>query len=269
MNIQNAKIINDSDERIISIKVLSAHKEEYTGYKLQGSEFAFIIITGHAEITTSQNKYSLGPRKNPVDDKPDILHISTPQEIKIEIKQDNTLIAIASIKSNRQYNDQFISSDKIRESIRGEANWQRLVRLGLWSDNSEGDKLLIGETVVPPGNWSAMPAHRHDSFIKENDQIKQVPYQEIYLFHFPEPTGFAICKVFKDNEIKLHEVKNQQSILIANGYHTVVNSPLSPLYHLTVMGGPHRISAASIHDDYLPLIEDDNNNPYRNQEQIK
>lgn len=266
MNIKPTYICNDNKNRIIDLNILSAKENEQIYFKIEKSEYVFIILTGQAEITTQEMKYSLGPRQSPITSKPDILYISKPQEIKIISLNENTVIAIASTYSTDIHKDQFISSKEVRESIRGEKNWQRKVRLGLWSDNSIGEKLLIGETIVPPGNWSAMPAHKHDKFIKEDNQIKQVPYQEIYFFHFPEQEGFGICKLFSDNYSNLLEVKDTAAVLITEGYHTVVNSPLSPLYHLTIMAGPYRMSAASIHDDYMKLIKDDKQNPYRNQE---
>lgn len=258
-------IHNDSDTRKIKIHLWEGSEKEEHTLIIDNLEYGFILLNGEAIVETDNNTYHLGYRSNPIDDKGDILLLSSSQNIRILSLHPNTRLMIIRVPTKNSYPDQFIASKDIRESVRGKNNWERKVRLGLWSDNSDGESLLIGETIVPPGNWSAMPAHRHDTYKQDNNGISQVPYQELYFFQFPVTTGYSLCKIFDEELSHIYEVKNNEAIFIGKGYHTVVNSPLSQLYHLTIMSGVHRQSTAEVHEDYYPLLEE-NTNPYRNQE---
>lgn len=262
---QKITMHNDNEIRGIKIQLWTAADNEEYSLKVDGYEYGFILLNGEAAIITEDARYNLAHRRNPIEDKGDILLISRKQTLKIVSHREETRLVIIRVKAEKSYPDQFIAAADIRETERGKDNWKRSVRLGIWSDNSVGERLLIGETIVPPGNWSAMPAHRHDEYEKDSSGISQVPYQEIYLFQFSKPSGFGLCKIFNNNRSEIFEVKHNEAVFIGNGYHTLVNSPLSSLYHLTVMAGKYRQSTAQIHEDYYPLIEAQSN-PYREQE---
>ena len=58
----------------------------------------------------------------------------------------------------------------------GEGNWGRTVRTILGPEHT-AQRLLLGETINPPGNWSSYPPHKHD---EEKDG--ETSLEEIYYF---------------------------------------------------------------------------------------
>lgn len=69
-----------------------------------------------------------------------------------------------------------IRPDEIVTQRVGQRNWTRYVRKGI-ADNVEAHRLILGETLVPSGNWSSYPPHKHDSY----SQLLEKPMEELYL----------------------------------------------------------------------------------------
>ena len=49
-------------------------------------------------------------------------------------------------------------------------------------------RLLLGETINPPGNWSSYPPHKHDT----HEPPREVRLEEVYLFKVDPPGGFGV-----------------------------------------------------------------------------
>ena len=211
----------------------------------------------------------LGPRPDPFTHMAHALLVSGHKKLRMTAKEP-TLVIIASSPAGRAYPTQVIRPSDVRVSERGEQNWCRQVRLVCWSDNTQGEQLLIGETVTPSGNWSSVPPHRHQEFVDGDEGPLEVPYEEAYFFRFSRPQGFALSRHFDIDESvdQSITIRSGDLLHVKQGYHPVVCAPGASFYHLTMMAGPHRRSAASIHPDYRFLVGDkETNNPFRNQEQ--
>ena len=67
----------------------------------------------------------------------------------------------------------------------GTGNWSRTIRTILGPDDDAG-RLLVGETINPPGNWSSYPPHKHDRHAPPDE----VALEELYYYRFkPVPTS--------------------------------------------------------------------------------
>ncbi len=76
-----------------------------------------------------------------------------------------------------------IGPDEQRIAEVGEGNWSRTVRTILGPEH-DAQRLLLGETINPPGNWSSYPPHRHD----RHNPPEEVDLEEVYLFR-DQPGG--------------------------------------------------------------------------------
>jgi len=138
-----------------------------------------------------------------------------------------------------------------------------------WSDNTRGEQLLIGETVTPSGNWSSVPPHQHQEYIAGDDGPMEVPYEEAYFFLFSHPQGFALSRHFNLDESidECYSMRSGDLLHVKSGYHPIVCSPGTLFYHLTMMAGPYRRSAASLHPAHSHLLVNrEADNPFLNQE---
>jgi 5-deoxy-glucuronate isomerase len=119
---------------------------------------------------------------------------------------------------------------------RGADNWAREVRT-LLGPGDPASRLLAGETVNPPGNWSSYPPHKHDVEAPPDE----VQLEEVYLFKFEPASGFGVQVRYGtgagDEAFVVHD---GDAFAIRSGYHPVVAAPGYRLYYLWAMAGAGR-----------------------------
>jgi 5-deoxy-glucuronate isomerase len=118
----------------------------------------------------------------------------------------------------------------------GAGNWSRTVRTILGPDDA-AVRLLLGETINPPGNWSSYPPHRHD----RHDPPREADLEEVYLFKVDPPGGFGVqIRYDIDGEEETFLVRDEDIAAIRTGFHPVVAASGYSLYYLWVMAGEGR-----------------------------
>lgn len=117
----------------------------------------------------------------------------------------------------------------------GKGNWARTVRTILGPEHAAG-RLLLGETINPPGNWSSYPPHRHD----RETPGEEVRLEEVYLFKVDPPEGFGVQIRYDEAATEAFTVRDGDAAVIRTGYHPVVAAPGYSLYYLWVMAGEGR-----------------------------
>lgn len=117
----------------------------------------------------------------------------------------------------------------------GTGNSRRHVRTILGPEH-EATRLLLGETINPPGNWSSYPPHKHDV---ERPPI-EARLQEVYLFKVDPPTGFGIQLRYDQERSETRVIHDGDAVVIRSGYHPVVAAPGYSLYYLWAMAGDGR-----------------------------
>lgn len=128
-----------------------------------------------------------------------------------------------------------IGPDEQEVAARGDANWSRQVRTILGPDSAAG-RLLVGETINPPGNWSGYPPHKHDT----HRPPVEVQLEEVYLFKVDPAGGFGVQLRYDDDGVEAFTVHDGDAVAIKSGYHPVVAAPGYSLYYLWVMAGEGR-----------------------------
>jgi 5-deoxy-glucuronate isomerase len=118
---------------------------------------------------------------------------------------------------------------------RGTGSFARTVRTFLGPGDAAG-RLLVGETLNPPGNWSTYPPHKHD----EHRPPVEARLEEVYLFKVSPPGGFGIQIRYDDRTDECRLVRDGDVAVIRSGYHTVVAAAGYTLYYLWIMAGGGR-----------------------------
>lgn len=227
--------------------------EKYT-LDTQDFEYAMVVLEGEVSFKIKSGLTGeLGPRRNVFDDLPEGLFLTKGEMVTITALSDCQL-GIHYALAKRKIGNYLVKKNDVRVNERGTGNWRRQVRKIFWDDNSEGNMLLTGETITYPGNWSTMPPHRHQFY----EAGREMPYEEAYLFKFSQPQGFGLIWQF-DDEGEMDQafsLRTNDLAYVGGGYHPVVASPGSYLYHLTCMAGPMRLSQARVHPDYEYLLDE-------------
>jgi 5-deoxy-glucuronate isomerase len=121
----------------------------------------------------------------------------------------------------------------------GEGNWSRSVRTILGPEH-DAQRLLLGETINPAGNWSSYPPHRHD----RDNPPEEVDLEEVYLFKTNPAGGFGVQIRYEldgDHAEEAFLVRDDDIAVIRTGFHPVVAASGYELYYLWVMAGDGRV----------------------------
>ena len=83
----------------------------------------------------------------------------------------------------------------------------------------EAGRLIVFETFTPAGNWSSWPPHKHDT----DDPPMESQLEELYLYRFARPEGFAVQRVYTPDGTLDETVtaRDLDIVLVPRGYHPV------------------------------------------------
>jgi 5-deoxy-glucuronate isomerase len=122
----------------------------------------------------------------------------------------------------------------------GRDNWQRTVYSAL-DQNVPAERLLAGETVNPPGNWSSFPPHKHDRSNPPHEAV----LEEVYYFRVKPSQGFGFIWTYTAADdpngfSNVFVVEDRDTVLLPKGYHPVVAAPGYELQYTWVLAGEER-----------------------------
>ena len=130
-------------------------------------------------------------------------------------------------------------SDVVRRQV-GRGNWQRTVYSAL-GESVPAERLLAGETLNPPGNWSSYPPHKHD----RSNPPQEAVLEEIYFFRVKPQQGYGFIWTYTapedpDGFSSVFVVEDGDTVLLPKGYHPVVAAPGYELHYTWVLAGEER-----------------------------
>jgi 5-deoxy-glucuronate isomerase len=172
-----------------------------------------------------------------------------PPNSQLEIKADSAAdLGIFSAPSNSHAPAALLEGSTVVTNQVGRDNWRRTVYSALGA-NVPADRLLAGETLNPPGNWSSFPPHKHD----RPDPPKEAVLEEIYYFRFKPAQGFGFIFTYTapdDTEAfsNVFVVRDRDTVLLPKGYHPVVGAPGYELQYTWVLAGEERLYGAWAED---------------------
>ena len=122
----------------------------------------------------------------------------------------------------------------------GRDNWQRTVYSAL-AEDVPAQRLLAGETLNPPGNWSSYPPHKHD----RSNPPQEAVLEEVYFFRIKPAQGFGLMWTYTaaddpDGFSTALVVEDGDTVLLPKGYHPVVAAPGYELHYTWVLAGEER-----------------------------
>jgi 5-deoxy-glucuronate isomerase len=119
-------------------------------------------------------------------------------------------------------------------NARGRGNYSREVH-DIFVRDAYVQRLMVGETFNPAGNWSSYPPHKHDG------RNGEPTLEEVYYFRIDPPQGFGHQVLYtNDGESVTHQVRDGDAVLLPYGYHPVSAAPGYRLYYLWAMAGEQR-----------------------------
>jgi 5-deoxy-glucuronate isomerase len=212
-------------------------------------ELALVMLGGQADIRAGgQHWQQLGQRANVFAGMPHTLYLPAgTTKVEITGSTETCEVAVCGARADRKFPAAVIDPSSVEVEIRGGGNATRQINHIIKPDFS-ADRLLVVEVYTPSGNWSSYPPHKHDV----HNPPGEVDLDEIYFFKISQPEGFAIQRIYtrdgRRNETVT--VRDNEVLLIPDGYHPVVAAHGYDCYYLNVLAGSARSMAASDDPDY-------------------
>lgn len=236
-----------SDTKYISIDLIEASAG--ASVELAGpDEKLAVIMAGAVEVEIDGHSLGTASRAGDVFDGPgDAVYLpgSAPATLAAAGGPVTIALATAAPGAAQAGAARVIRASEQRTAVVGRDGWRRTVRTILGPD-AAASRLLVGETINPPGLWSSYPPHRHD---RDSDQ--EVRLEEVYLFRLKPADGFGVqVRYHSDSEREARMVRDGEVAVISSGFHPVVAAPGYQLYYLWVMAGEGRVQRVYIDPRY-------------------
>lgn len=222
----------------LSLDILKLNKAEKFTQETKNNEVVLVILGGECSIAAENEKYeNIGERQNVFDGKATAVYVPCKSEYIIEAVTE-VEVAICKAKAESQKDVQLIKPADVKIKKTGKLNWQRDVHDIVSIDNTDAERIIVGETFNKPGNWSSYPPHRHD----EDNWPEEVNLEEIYHFKIIPKQGFGIQKLYTDSRSidETFSIEDGDTVILPEGYHPVAAAPGYELYYLWILAGKNR-----------------------------
>jgi 5-deoxy-glucuronate isomerase len=205
-----------------------------------GGETAAVVLTGRVEAAADGASLGVAGGRGSVFEGPgDTVYGPPGTSLQLRALDGPAQVAVtsaAAAPADAVAPARIITAADQRIAEVGEGNWSRTVRTILGPEHT-ASRLLLGETINPPGNWSSYPPHRHD----RHDPPREVNLEEVYLFKVDPPGGFGIQVRYDEGGAEeAFLVRDDDIAAIRAGFHPVVAASGYSLYYLWVMAGDGR-----------------------------
>ena len=198
-------------------------------------ECALVFLGGRAGIAGKNFAFAnVGGRNSVFDGKPHAVYLPRRTACTVTALTPVEIAVNWSPASRDTAKPTLIAPETTRELIIGRDNFTRKATIIL-DETFDSEHFYIGEGLIPSGNWSGYPPHRHDF-----DRLpEEIDMEETYFYRFDPPQGFGIQKVYtEDGRIdETYTVKNNDTVAIAEGYHPLCGAPGYAMYYLWTMAG--------------------------------
>ena len=199
------------------------------------TELALVLIGGNFAAKGEGWEFTVeNGRKNPFTGKPHCLYLPRRTKFTLSALGDVELAWNEAPATRDTARPTLISPEDTRHIALGRDNWTRTSEI-IIDEKFDSEHLYIGEGMIPSGNWSGYPSHRHDV----NNPPAELDMEETYFYLFDPPQGFGFQSVYKpDGSLnEAYRVQNYDTVAIAEGYHPLVGAPGYQMYYLWTMAG--------------------------------
>ena len=208
-----------------------------TSYTANTGDFeaALVLLGGKCSVKGDGFDFAeVGERKNVFDGKPHTVYLPHRTAYTVTALTDLDIAVNESPATRDTARPTVITPEMTRTISIGRDNFTRAATIML-DEKFDSEHFYIGEGMIPSGNWSGYPPHKHDV-----DALPgEIAMEETYFYRFDPAGGFGIQKVYTPDGLidETYTVKNNDTVAIARGYHPLCGAPGYQMYYLWTMAG--------------------------------
>jgi 5-deoxy-glucuronate isomerase len=221
-----------------------AGNDKHSG-RTGGRECVLDVFAGAARVAVEsggsrQVFEHVGGRADVFSGPPAMVYIPPNSSYEITAPADGFDAGLFSAPSKARVEPKLLEGAAVTAKDVGRDNWRRTVYSAL-DQNIPAERLLAGETLNPPGNWSSYPPHKHDRRNPPNEAVME----EIYFFRVRPAQGYGFIWTYTaaddpEGFSTVFVVEDGDTVLLPKGYHPVVAAPGYELHYTWVLAGEER-----------------------------
>lgn len=233
---QDLTLEANANERIIfALEGKGLHVE----YSINGGEWQLADLRGRESVFHGTT---------------DLLYV--PLNTAVKISGDGR-VAVGEAPAKNAKPARLIHREEVPVFVRGAGRESRQVHNFGVPETLDADRFVVVEVIVPSGNWSGIPPHKHDTYVPGVESN----LEEIYYFEAAQTRGsqtanndpYGLLRVYASDERQidvLEEVRSGDVGLVPFGWHGPVSAaPGADLYFFNIMAGPDPDRSWNITDD--------------------
>ncbi len=227
--------------KLTTFGILSLEKGNTYTADTGDNEVALVILGGKCSVKGKDFSFAeVGGRKDVFSGKPHTVYLPFHTEYTVTALTDTMDLAVNESPATRKTAPPtVIRPEDTREITIGRDNFTRKATIML-DEKFDSEHFYIGEGLVPSGNWSGYPPHRHDI----DNPPEEIDMEETYFYLFDPPQGFGIQKVYTPDG----RIDETYTVAIAEGYHPLAAAPGYDMYYLWTMTGANNRGLISSKD---------------------
>lgn len=240
------EIVKAGTMRFLGFGRLLLKKGERHSGETDGREFVLDVFSGSCSVKVEPGGapatefQAVGSRENVFDGPPAMVYIPASSRYTITSLSDQLDAGLFSAPSQMAAAPVLMDGPKVVTVQAGANNWKRTVHTAL-GEGVPAERLLAGETLNPPGNWSSYPPHKHDRKNPPNEAV----LEEVYFFRVRPSQGYGFIWTYTapddpDGFSTVFTVEDGDTVLLPKGYHPVVAAPGYDLHYTWVLAGEER-----------------------------
>jgi 5-deoxy-glucuronate isomerase len=228
-------------------------------------ELAIVPLSGSIRVESDRGQWShIGERDSVFSGLPYALYLPRHTSLTVTAET-NCEIAVAQAPTDQDYEPRLVTPSDIEIEIRGGDNATRQIN-NIIPPGFPCHRLVVVEVYTPGGNWSSYPPHKHD--IHKTDQagkVLEADLEEVYFYKLDRPEGFAFQRIYTAPESPLQRAgfpidavllaRNNDAVLVPEGYHPVTSPPGYTTYYLNVLAGSAQ-SLANSEDSHYTWVKE-------------
>ena len=228
-------------------------------------ELALIVLGGQLSVESNRGAWQgLGSRDNVFAGLPTALYLPRETSFKVTATTD-VEFAAAWATTEVDFAPRLVTPGDIEIEIRGGDHATRQINR-IMPPGFPCARLVVVEVYTPGGNWSSYPPHKHDVHKTRSDgTLLEADLDEVYYYKIDRLEGYALQRIYTDPESPLHRAgypidaaviaRNNDVVLIPEGYHPVSSPVGYTTYYLNVLVGSAQ-SLAATDDPQFAWVKD-------------
>ncbi len=241
-------LVEKGEMQYIEFGVFKGKAGDTFAWNTEDCEAVLVFLSGRCRLRLNGEQYPVvGRRRSVFDGNAWSLYAPNGTQVEIEVL-DEAEVAVSKTRVATDAAPKLIPPEEVNVRDVGIWNWRRDVK-DIVDKRTPAARLLVGETINPPGNWSSWPPHKHDVHNPPHESKQE----EVYFFKVQPSNSFGVARLYtaEGDVDEVLPLRENSVLLIRRGYHPIAAAPGTRVYYLWTLAGESRDLIPNDAPDYL------------------